>query len=86
MRLRAAIIVITILLAGTTSLTAALAENGSSRSVTVSELEDELTEIEKELTSVEKEIDTLLEDLVDPRITSLSIFFSLWPVILSSQY
>jgi hypothetical protein len=76
MRLRATVLVITILVTGTTSLTAALAETGNSRSVTVSELEDELTDIEKELNSVEKEIDTLLEDLVDPRITSLSIFFS----------
>lgn len=42
----------------------------------VSELEDELTAIEKELTGLEKEIDELLNDLVDPKITSLSVFFT----------
>ena len=42
----------------------------------VSELENELTAIERELTDLEKEIDVLLEDLVDPKVTSLSVFFS----------
>jgi hypothetical protein len=76
MRLRATVLVIAILMSGTMALATAQAETGNSRSVPVNELEDELTGIEKELTSMEKEIDTLLEDLVDPKITSLSIFFS----------
>ena len=44
--------------------------------VPIEELEDELTDIEKELTDLEKKIDTMLEDLVDPKLTSLSIFFA----------
>jgi len=44
--------------------------------VPISELEDELTDIEQELTGLERQIDALLEDLVDPKITSLSVFFS----------
>ena len=42
----------------------------------VEELEDELANIEKELSDLEKEIDTMLEDLVDPKLTSLSVFFA----------
>lgn len=40
------------------------------------ELESELSEIERELSGLEREVDSLLEDLVDPRVTSLSIFFT----------
>ena len=42
----------------------------------VEKLEDELANIEKELSDLEKEIDTMLEDLVDPKLTSLSVFFA----------
>jgi hypothetical protein len=42
----------------------------------VKELEGELANIEKELSDLEKEIDTMLEDLVDPKLTSLSVFFA----------
>lgn len=42
----------------------------------INELENELTDIELLLTTLEKEVDTLLADLVDPRITTLSVFFS----------
>jgi hypothetical protein len=44
--------------------------------VPIKKLEGELTTIEKELTDLEKQIDTMLEDLVDPKLTSLSIFFA----------
>ena len=44
--------------------------------VPIKQLEGELTTIEKELTDLEKQIDTMLEDLVDPKLTSLSIFFA----------
>jgi len=67
---------IILLISGTTALPTVKAEAGDSGIVPVSELEKELTGIEQELTSLEKEIDTLLEDLVDPTITSLSVFFS----------
>ena len=70
------ILAIIILLSGTLALTTVQAETSNSRTVPVRELEDELTGIEQELTSLEKEIDDLLEDLVDPKITSLSVFFS----------
>ena len=52
------------------------AESGKAGTTAVGELEDELTGIEEELTELEKEIDLLLEDLVDPKITSISVFFS----------
>ena len=74
---RTIIVAITILIAGTFSLPALRAETaGSGAPVPIRELEDELTGIEQELTGLEKEIDALLEDLVDPKITSLSVFFS----------
>lgn len=77
MRLKAvAVLAITILISGAIALPIVQAETADSGTVPVSELEDELTGIEKELTGLEKEIDALLEDLVDPRITSLSVFFS----------
>ena len=66
----------TLLISGTTALPVAKAETGEPGARSISELERDLTDIEKELTSLEKEIDTLLEDLVDPKITSLSVFFS----------
>ncbi len=40
------------------------------------QLEQELTEIEEELILIEKRVDSLLEDLIDPKITSFSLFFS----------
>lgn len=67
---------IVILTSGIIFLPVLRAETVSTRPVPVNELEDELTGIEQELTGLEKEIDTLLEDLVDPKITSLSVFFS----------
>lgn len=70
------VLAIIILLSVTLALTSVQAETGNSRTVPVKELENELTGIEQELTSLEKEIDELLEDLVDPKITSLSVFFS----------
>jgi hypothetical protein len=77
MRLKTtAALAIIILIFCSISLSNVQAESGDSRIVPVSELENELTGIEKELTGLEKEIDTLLEDLVDPKITSLSVFFS----------
>ncbi|UCF30629.1 MAG: hypothetical protein JSV26_11350 [bacterium] len=39
-------------------------------------LEEELTEIEQELVTLEQKVDGLLEDLIDPKVTSFSIFFS----------
>ena len=71
-----AILAITLLISGTTALPIVKAETAGSGTKSVSELEDELTDIEQELTGLEKEIDVLLEDLVDPKITSLSVFFS----------
>jgi len=70
------VLAIIILISGTIALATVQAETGNTSTVPVKELEDELTGIEKELTGLEKEIDALLEDLVDPKITSLSIFFS----------
>jgi len=70
------ILAITLLISGTTALPIVKAETAGSGTKSVSELEKDLTDIEQELTSLEKEIDTLLEDLVDPKITSLSVFFS----------
>jgi len=70
------VLAIIILMSGSLTLTTVQAETGNSRAVPVSELEDELSGIEKELTGLEKDIDSLIEDLVDPKITSLSIFFS----------
>ena len=43
---------------------------------TIEELERELTGIEEELLDLESRIDSMLGELVDPRITSLSVFFS----------
>ena len=48
----------------------------ASSPVPIEELESELTDIEKELTDLEKQIDTMLEDLVDPKLTSVSVFFA----------
>lgn len=48
----------------------------ASAPVPIEKLEDELTSIEKELTDLEKQIDVMLEDLVDPKLTSLSVFFA----------
>lgn len=56
--------------------TAGAESDGPVTTVPVKELEDELSGIEKELTDLELQIDTLLEDLVDPKITSLSVFFT----------
>ena len=67
---------IILLMSGIIAPAAAQAETTTSPAVPVSELEDELTDIEQELTGMEKEIDILLEDLVDPKLTSLSVFFS----------
>jgi len=67
---------ILLLISGIFAQGAAQAETGKSPGTSVSGLEDELTGIEQELTGLEKEIDVLLEDLVDPKITSLSVFFS----------
>ena len=77
MRIKIITLVFTMFLtAGITFLWAPRAEAVDPEVAPVSELEDELTAIERELTDLEKEIDVLLEDLVDPRITSLSIFFA----------
>ena len=77
MRLRTPVLIaLMILLSGTVAITTVRAETGNSPTVPISDLEDELTGIEKELTGLEEEIDTLIEDLVDPKITSLSVFFS----------
>lgn len=77
MRLKIITIAITIFfVSGIIFLTAHRVDAADARTVPVNELEDGLTDIEKELTNMEKEIDTLLEDLVDPKITSLSVFFS----------
>ncbi len=43
---------------------------------TLKELEGELTGIEKELTALQQKVDVLLQDLVDPRITTISVFFT----------
>ena len=40
------------------------------------QLEEELSLIEEEIISLEKKVDRLLEDLVDPKVTSMAIFFS----------
>jgi hypothetical protein len=40
------------------------------------ELEEELSLIENELNVLEERVDSLMEDLVDPKITSFSLFFS----------
>ncbi len=42
----------------------------------VEEFEEELSLIEKELNVLEQRVDNLMEDLVDPKITSFSLFFS----------
>ena len=42
----------------------------------ISALETELSQIEQELDTLEKKVNGLLEDLVDPKITSVSLFFS----------
>ena len=42
----------------------------------VEEFEEELSLIEKELSVLEERVDNLMEDLVDPKITSFSLFFS----------
>ena len=77
MRLRTTTaLAIILLLSGIIAQATVQAETGRSGTASVSELEDELTGIEQELTGLEKEIDVLLEDLVDPKITSLSVFFS----------
>lgn len=55
---------------------AALADAAAPTTSNVNELEKELTAIESELSGLEEEIDILLEDLVDPRITSFAIFFA----------
>ena len=70
------VLAVIFLISGTIALATVQAETGNTRTVPVRELENELTGIEQELTGLEKEIDALLEDLVDPKITSLSIFFS----------
>jgi len=70
------VLAVIFLISGTIALDTVQAETSTTRTVPVRELEDELTGIEQELTGLEKEIDALLEDLVDPKITSLSIFFS----------
>ena len=44
--------------------------------VPIEKLEGELSSIEGELAELEKKIGGMLEDLVDPKITSVSIFFS----------
>lgn len=44
--------------------------------VPVENLEAELSSIETELSSLEQDIDGMLDDLVDPKITSVSIFFT----------
>ena len=77
MRLRiTTALAIILLMSGIIAQATVQAETSTSRAVPVSELENELTDIEQELTGLEKEIDVLLEDLVDPKITSLSVFFS----------
>ncbi len=43
--------------------------------VPVEEIEGELQTIEKELTDLEKKVDSMLEDLVDPKVSTLSVFF-----------
>jgi hypothetical protein len=75
LRIKTALAII-LLMSGIIAQATVQAETSPSRAVPVSELEDELTDIEQELTGLEKEIDVLLEDLVDPKITSLSVFFS----------
>lgn len=42
----------------------------------LSDLENELTAIEKDLSDLEIRVDTLLEDLVNPKVSSLVLFFS----------
>ncbi len=42
----------------------------------ISGLETELSQIEQRLNTIEKKVNSLLEDLVDPKITSVSLFFS----------
>ncbi|GBE15402.1 MAG TPA: hypothetical protein ENH32_08475 [Proteobacteria bacterium] len=42
----------------------------------ISGLETELSHIEQELNTLDKRVNSLLEDLVDPKITSASLFFS----------
>lgn len=64
-----------LLIPGTVMLTGLNARAAEPGTVNVGDLENELTAIEKELTDLEKEIDTLLEDLVDPKLTSLAVFF-----------
>lgn len=74
---RTTVLALTFLITGTLFLPVLWAETpGSGPPSTVRQLEDELTGIERELTGLEREIDELLEDLIDPKITSLSIFFS----------
>ena len=70
------IFAILVILSGAMGLNPTLVRAQDPGPATVHELEDELTDIELLLTTLEKEIDTLLADLVDPRITSLSVFFS----------
>jgi hypothetical protein len=43
---------------------------------TIKELEAELTGIERELSALQQKVDVLLQDLVDPRITSVAVFFT----------
>ncbi len=45
-------------------------------SPTIKELETELTGIEKELAVLQQKVDLLLQDLIDPRITSVAVFFT----------
>jgi len=70
------ILAIILMLSGAMGLSTPDARAQDPGPVTVHELEDELTDIELLLTTLEKEIDTLMADLVDPKITSLSVFFS----------
>lgn len=42
----------------------------------VGELEEELSLIENELNTLENRVDKLMEDLIDPKITSISLYFS----------
>ncbi|TNF48549.1 hypothetical protein EP232_02290 [bacterium] len=42
----------------------------------IGELEEELSLIENELNMLEKKVDNLMKDLVDPKITSFSLYFS----------
>jgi hypothetical protein len=56
------------------------ADASSKAGPTVKELENELAGIEKELSVLQQKVDLLLQDLVDPRLTTVSVFFATEPL------